>query len=175
MTTNDVGGDSGRERGGCDSWPSEMAMEPPNHHRERAERSDQGIIGGLHCEGKEGGTETNEQRRNCCRSTIQGQTVHEPRAPTASASSVADRATSRASAATINRSAATVPDHTNRASTGAMWSGAHRNTEQYTAAHKNHARTARGIILHSAESVRSQSRPSQWRGRVGKCNRMDER
>jgi len=80
---NTEGGDSGRERGRGNSCSSEMAIEPPNHQGERAERRAQGIIGGLHCEGEEGGTETSEQRRNCCRSTIQSRTVHEcgPRQP----------------------------------------------------------------------------------------------
>jgi len=45
--------------------------------------------------------------------------------PTASASSAAVGATSGTSAAIIKRSAATVPDNTDRASSGALWSGEH--------------------------------------------------
>ena len=82
-TSKNQGGDSGRERGGGDSCPSEMAIKPLNHQREIAERRDQGIIGGLQCEGEEGSTESSEPRGNCCRSTIQSQSVHEcgPRPP----------------------------------------------------------------------------------------------
>jgi len=75
------------------------------------------------------------------------------RAPKASASSTVDGATLRASAATVNQSADTAPDNTYQASTGATWSGAHRNKGQYTATRKKNAQTAREIILHSAESV----------------------
>jgi len=85
------------------------------------------------------------------------------RALTAPASSAVDGATSRASAATINRSEAAAPDHTDGGSTGATWSGVHRNKGQYAAIHKKNARTGTIIILHSAESVRRQLRPSQWR------------
>jgi len=63
-TTKNKRGDSGREGGGGNSCSSEMAIEPPNRHGERAGRRDQGIIGGLHCEGEEGGTDTSEHRSN---------------------------------------------------------------------------------------------------------------
>jgi len=76
-TTKNDGGDSGRKRGSGNPCSSEMAIEPPNHQGERAKRRNQGIIGGLHCEGKEAGTDTSEQWRNCCRGTIQSRTVHE--------------------------------------------------------------------------------------------------
>jgi len=109
------------------------------------------------------------------RSRIERTIRQQARARTASESSAVDGATSRASAATINGSAATAPDHTNRASTGAMLSGTHQKMGQYAATHQKNARTARGVILHSADSVRRQSRPSQSRDRAGKCNRMDER
>jgi len=52
-------------------------MEPPKHQGDRAESRNRGIIGGLYCEGEDGGTETSEQRCNYCRSRIQNRTVQE--------------------------------------------------------------------------------------------------
>jgi len=67
--TKHEGADSGRVPGSGNSYSGEMAIEPPYHQGERAQRRNQGIIGGLHGEGDVCGTETSEQMTNCCRST----------------------------------------------------------------------------------------------------------
>lgn len=56
------GGDSDRKRSRDDCCVFLMDIESLNHQRENAETRNKGIIGGLHCEWEEGGTETGEKK-----------------------------------------------------------------------------------------------------------------
>jgi len=66
-------------------------------------------------------------------------------APTPTANSAVDGFISKVSAATTNRSTATIHDRNSRASPGASWSGALRNKGHWAATGKHKAPTARGI------------------------------